>query len=239
MRIRSTVVRASAMALVTLAVGLFVAPSANAAAFRYWTYWQGSGSSWAFATQGPATTIPADGTVEGWRFAVTTQAGTGQDTPRVAPDFAAICGATAAADGMKRVGLVIDSGPTTIAPEGQIPPALVTECVVVAKDATGATVLQTIAPVHAEGGLICSLAGFPKGECAPILGDAEAQRVAQATAASPEAVASADATTAAAPAAPVDSGSPWATIAVAVVLLVGAALGSIAYRRRATEDHHG
>jgi hypothetical protein len=98
--------------------------------------------------------------------------------------------------------------------------------------------------VRTEGGLICSLAEYPKGECAPILDDAEAQRIAQETAATPEpatAVGSAAASgaPAATPAAPADPGSPWATIAVAVILIVGAAWGSLTYRRRAMADRHG
>jgi len=48
-----------------------IAPAARAeSAYRYWTYWQGNAGAWQFATQGPATSNPADGSVEGWRFAV-------------------------------------------------------------------------------------------------------------------------------------------------------------------------
>jgi hypothetical protein len=238
MRTRPTVMKISALALVVLAVGLVTAPAANAAAFRYWTFWEGSGSTWTFATQGPATSVPVDGAVEGWRFAVTTQAGTGQDIPRVAPDFATICKGTPPAEGRKRVGLVIDAGPAAMAPDGQTPPATVATCVVMDPDATGFQVLSSVADVRTEGGLICSLAGYPQGECAPILGDAEAQRIAQA-AASPGAGATpagsaggVDGGMAGEPAsAAADTGSPWATIAVAVLLIAGAAIGAARYRR--------
>ncbi|HSI93394.1 MAG TPA: hypothetical protein VK925_07820, partial [Jiangellaceae bacterium] len=39
-------------------------------AFRFWSYYQWDGDNWAFAPTGPADTRPADGDVEGWRFAV-------------------------------------------------------------------------------------------------------------------------------------------------------------------------
>jgi hypothetical protein len=241
---RPIVACASVITLVVLALGLVVAPAAQAAAFRYWTYWQGSGSTWTFATQGPGTSVPADGAVEGWRFAVTTQAGTGQDTPRVAPDFATICASTAATQGKKRVAVVIDSGPAAVAPQGEQPPATVATCVVADTDATGFTVLQSVAPVRTQGGLICSLAGYPQSECAPILGDAEAQRVAQAAvsaAAAPSTSASDAAVVAGTPAlattpATTNSGSPWATIAVAVLLLGAAAFGALRYRQRIGTD---
>jgi len=51
--------------------------------FEYWSYWSG-GSSWTYATTGPATRHLGDGAVEGWRFA----AGGPQVAPASSPSFA-------------------------------------------------------------------------------------------------------------------------------------------------------
>ena len=233
MSMRPTVRRASTLVLALLVVALAYAPSASAAAFRYWTYWHAPSGAWAFATDGPAAHVPADGDVEGWRFAVTTQAGSSSQEPSVPATFASLCASTAPASGTKRVGLVIDPGPAAIAPAGQEPPAVVATCVQVPIDATGFDVLSKVAPVRTDGGLICSLAGYPTGECAPVLDDDEAQAIAQALAATPSAsTASVAPVTTSVAAAATDTGSPVATIAVAVVLLVGAAIGAVTYRRR-------
>ena len=60
--------------------------------------------------------IPADGAVSGWRFEIAGESGAARP-PRIAPDFAAICGSTAAVAGSKRVALVIDYGVPADAPE--------------------------------------------------------------------------------------------------------------------------
>ena len=48
---------------------LTVAP-AHAAAYRYWGFYQLTDGAWAFAQKGSDQTVPADGRVDGWRFAV-------------------------------------------------------------------------------------------------------------------------------------------------------------------------
>jgi hypothetical protein len=237
MHLPSTAWRASALALVLLAVGLIGAPGASAAAFRYWTYWHAPSGTWVFATDGPATAVPADGSVEGWRFAVTTQSGTAADSPSVAPSFETLCGATAPAAGSKRVGLVIDPGPSAIAPAGQTPPPTVATCMVVPENATGYEVMSKVAAVRTDGGLICSLAAYPAGECAAVLEDDEAQAIAQALAQSPTAAPAPVATSTAAPVP--DQSSPVATIAVASLLIVGAAAWGVLHRRQTRAGRDG
>jgi hypothetical protein len=232
MRARPTRRIASAAALVGLAsVGLALAPAAEASAYRYWTYWQAptGATAWAFATQGPATTVPADGSVEGWSFGISTQSGSLDDAPTPTPDFDAICAGTPVPADGKRVALVIDPGPPGIGPAGQAPPASIAACVTAAADATGYDILRSVAEVRIEGGLVCALGGYPTGECAPVLDDAEAQ----ALLADADAPAADAGPTAAAPDATetdtsTGSGSPVATIVVAAALLLAAALG---YRR--------
>ena len=72
---------AAAITIAGLIIGVLASPSAKAAAYRYWTYWQAPAGAWVFATAGPATTVPTDGTVEGWRFAVTSAAGSAAAQP--------------------------------------------------------------------------------------------------------------------------------------------------------------
>ena len=95
---------------------LALAPAAHAAsAYRYWSYFTSSDGTWTYAMKGPADLVPADGTVEGWRFAVTSDAMATPPTPVQAPDFATLCKDVPAEAGKKRVGLVIDAGPAAVA----------------------------------------------------------------------------------------------------------------------------
>jgi hypothetical protein len=229
----------SAAALVLAAVALVASP-AQASAFRYWTYWQApaGATAWAFATQGPGTSLPADGDVEGWSFGVTTESGNLDDAPRTAPDFATICGASTAGQGSKRVALVIDTGESAIAPAGQAPPASTAVCAVVPQDATGYDILRSVVEVRVENGLVCGIDGYPTGECAPVLDDVEAESLLAAAADAPSAEpVTTEADTVSAPAADVGSaptsgsGTPLATLAVGVLLLGGAAFWYLRGRR--------
>ena len=85
--------------LVGLLLVVLPAGAAQAAAYRYWGYYQLNGTTWAFATKGPDQTTPADGSVEGWRFAVGTEDAT--RFPRATPSFDDICGKAVAKAGEK------------------------------------------------------------------------------------------------------------------------------------------
>lgn len=139
-----------------------MAGPAWAGEFRYWTYWIGDGS-WSFGSVGPAFRIPADGTVEGWRFSIT--AVVGDQPPRTTPDFAAVCAGTAAVEGRKRVAVVVDSGTTADAPPGQSPPAAWATCVVADDRATGYDILRSVTNLRTDRGLICGIGGYPASGC--------------------------------------------------------------------------
>ena len=149
-----------------------IAPAARAeTAYRYWTYWQGNAGSWQFGTQGPSTSTPLDGAVEGWRLAVSGAAGSAQAQPSFnsATAFADLCGSTPPISGKKRVALVVDPGYASEAPEGEeLIPALST-CVVADADASGYDILRSQLEVRVEGGLVCGIGGFPAHECAPVI----------------------------------------------------------------------
>ena len=57
----------------------------NGSGFDYWSYWIG-GSSWTYATVGPAGRAMLDGTVEGWRFVT----GGNNVAPGTSASFAAL-----------------------------------------------------------------------------------------------------------------------------------------------------
>ncbi len=149
-----------------------IAPAARAeSAYRYWTYWQGNAASWQFGTQGPATSNPADGAVEGWRFAVSGAAGSTQSQPSMSPAtaFADLCGSTPPLSGKKRIALVVDPGYASEAPDGEDPIGAVSTCVVADEDASGYDILRSQLTVRVEGGLVCGIGGFPAHECAPVI----------------------------------------------------------------------
>ncbi|MFF7496155.1 SCO2322 family protein [Streptomyces rubiginosohelvolus] len=153
-------------ALVAASAVLLGAGSAQAAGYRYWSFWEGNGKNWEYATQGPSLLRPDDGTVQGFRFAVSEDSGDA-DQPRRAPDFGAICADTPAKGGKKRVALVIDPGTTTDAPDGEKPPALRTACAQVAPDASSAEALAAVAkPLrYDDSAMLCAISGYPKSGC--------------------------------------------------------------------------
>ncbi|MCX4848244.1 SCO2322 family protein [Streptomyces sp. NBC_00893] len=139
---------------------------AQAAGYRYWSFWEGSGSGWTYATQGPSLIRPDDGAVQGFRFSVSEDS---QDSakPRRAPEFTKICADTPAEDGTKRIALVIDPGTAADAPAGETPPAPRTACARVAPDASAAEALASVAkPLrYNSDAMLCAISGYPGSGC--------------------------------------------------------------------------
>ncbi|MGW0789596.1 SCO2322 family protein [Streptomyces sp. NPDC002911] len=141
--------------------------SAQAAGYRYWSFWEGDGGkSWAYATQGPSVVRPDDGAVQGFRFSVSEDS---QDSaqPRRAPDFGTVCADTPAKAGLKRIALVIDPGTAADAPDGDEPPPLRTACAQVAPDASTADALAAVAkPLRYDSSaMLCAITGYPRSGC--------------------------------------------------------------------------
>lgn len=139
---------------------------AQAAGYRYWSFWQNDGAAWRYATEGPATARPADGSVNGFRFSVSENSADAA-RPRRAPDFAAICGTTPPKPATKRVALVIDPGTAADAPSGERPPALRVACAQVPEPATTAEALAKVAkPLRYNSqALLCAISGYPRAGC--------------------------------------------------------------------------
>lgn len=220
-------------ATVLVALGALLAVCAlpaQAASYRYWSFWQRSGAAWTYAQTGPALDRPADGTVQGWRFAASAEA---QDASKPrdvsgAPSFGAICAGTPPKDGTKRVALVLDFGTAADAGGGGTPLAPRTACARIPGDATGADALAAVAkPLrYNSAGMVCAVAGYPKTGCGePVAGSSGATEAAGASK-SPAPQASGDSGD--------DGGGPSFGLfaGIAVVLALGGAAFWQARRRR-------
>ena len=207
-------------AVVTAVSCLAAGPAQAESGYRYWGYFhsEAGSSSWTFADKGPDDTTPADGSVEGWRFAITV--GTSGREPRAAADFDAICGDTALEEGEKRVAVVIDYGLADEAPDGETPPEPRGECAVVPEQASGTQVLASVADVRVKSGLTCGIDGYPASECGPEIKDATVPAKDE-----PVTLQLAGADTA--------SDFPWEPVGVGVVVLALAAAAWLTVRRRA------
>ena len=243
--------------LFAVVAGLLLSLTATTAAqaasgFRFWGYYQWTGGKWAFATKGAAQTVPADGSVEGWRFAVAPE--TISRLPRADGDFAKICAAAPAEQGKKRVALIIDGGLPADAPAGSTPIAPKGVCVVTAPSSSGAQILAAAATVRVQKGLTCGIDGYPAAGCGEAVRNANIPaRDAQVQLSIAAPIGSSAATTSPVPStgdetpvagdgtgadtndADSNDSAPWATIAVVavIVLLLGGA-GIVAARRRRT-----
>ncbi|MFE2040428.1 SCO2322 family protein [Streptomyces sp. NPDC059477] len=142
------------------------AGQAQAAGYRYWSFWDRDGDRWIYADQGPSLARPADGAVQGFRFAVSEDS---QDAsrPRGTAGFATICAQTPDREGSKRVALVLDFGTPADAPSGETPPPARTACAQVSPDATTAEALATVAePLRYDSNaLLCAITGYPEQGC--------------------------------------------------------------------------
>ncbi|MFE9673061.1 SCO2322 family protein [Streptomyces sp. NPDC006259] len=158
--------RLAALLVAALFLGLAGTGPAQAAGYRYWSFWDRDGDRWTYATEGPSTARPSDGAVQGFRFAVSEDS---QDAarPRGTASFSAICARTPARDGMKRVALVLDFGTPADAPSGETPPAARTACARVRDDATTAEALASTAkPLRYDtNALLCAIAAYPETGC--------------------------------------------------------------------------
>jgi len=232
------VLRAAITFFLVMLAGVAIAAPAQAAAYRYWGYYQLTNGSWAFAQAGPAQSVPKDGSIEGWRFAVADEAST--RTPRATPRFDALCASTRVKAGTKRVGLVIDYGRPADAADGSTPPALRATCVAVPDKATGSDVLVAAGTtLRLDKGLTCGIDGWPATGCGEKVAPVPAE------AASPDTAVTIPTPTPSAPgpllvkeADTSSTGSSWPVFGGLAALVLVGALGFAAWRRGrdATED---
>lgn len=229
---RRGVAGALAVVVALLMAGLSASPAA-ATAYRSWSYWQGATGTWVISQTGPADHLVVDSDVQGWRFAISTE--TSSPAPAAAPDFATLCpdlAATAPAEGVLRVAVVVDYGLLADAPSGSTPPANEVGCVTVPDGATGAQALAAAVGVTDQSGLVCALNGYPADECAVAVSDAEASSAAAAASAEAATPTDTPATDIAAADSQGSSASGFVLGAVVLAVLLVAAFVIPAQRRR-------
>jgi len=158
------------IALLTLPLFIFnliFTSSAHAEkGYRYWGYFQAAAGAtqWTAAKTGPSVELH-DGDVEGWAFTASSN-DLPATPPMAAPAFASLCNGSSQVTGKIRVGIVVDFGGADIAPTGENPKEVITDCVVIPAKSTGLVALQAIAQVRADkSGLICGIGGYPASEC--------------------------------------------------------------------------
>ena len=175
---RTRAVLAAATLVVAAVLPVLGAGSAQAATYRYWTYWWGdhtgvtSHTGWKFASVGPSGQNVSDQAVIGWRFATTSAAGTTK--PRTSSSYSSLCSDAKPANGDVRVAVIVDFGSTSDWPPGETPPVtghVYTSCVTVASGsrATVALAAAKLSLRLSDNGLVCGIDGFPRAECAPIV----------------------------------------------------------------------
>jgi len=161
------------LVLTSLAVVGLSSPAQATDYYLYWSYFQVTDGAYVASEKGVGGTVPADGSVDGYRYAAPDLAK--PNLPRVDPakvTFDSVCGDTAVADGMKRVAVVIDFGVSEDA-DGQDVPDPRAQCASVPTKATGLKVLQSVADVRTKtssfGPLLCGIDGYPSGGCADVV----------------------------------------------------------------------
>ena len=204
--------------ITTLFSSLFSISSANAADYRYWTFWVTTNDQWSFANEGASTLKATDQMVTGWKFAIT---GADNGTPpNQSAVFAELCPDTSEQAGVLRVAVVVDFNDATVAPEGETAPAeSLINCVTVNEGQTAADALNSAGlEIRANDGFVCGINGYPKEECGVEIPAAETE--------STEAETQADTPTVIAENEPANqsSNTDLQLIALAAVLVVGLAI---------------
>jgi hypothetical protein len=131
--------------------------------YKFWNYFHGHSGAWQFAETGAASYVPADGSVEGWRYGISD--GVRGRPPRTVPDFDAVCAGIPPESGKNRVAVVIDFGVPDEAPTGETPPEPIGACAVVPTGFNGQQVLETVAEVRVDA-MVCGINGYPGSGCA-------------------------------------------------------------------------
>jgi hypothetical protein len=219
----------SSLLLAVVAVSGFAAPAHAEDGYQYWNYFHLQDGSWTFSEVGAADYTPKDGEVEGLRYG--TSVGTEGIEPRADLDevnFDTVCANEEAGSGEKRVAVVLDFGTDT---GNGTPPEPRAECAVVAQDASTQQVLDQLADLRADSGLVCGIDGYPADGCGEPVKNAEVPAQEETVAFTMPASADDSGTSDAA--ATEDGGSdvPWGLVGVGSAVVVLAGGGFVLSRR--------
>ncbi|MFV0533671.1 MAG: SCO2322 family protein [Cumulibacter sp.] len=152
---------------------LAVSPAHADDIYRYWAYFTVQDGTFVPADTGPADATPADGSIEGYRYAAPADF-TNPNLPRAdlsTVTFDEVCAGVDAVDGQKRVAVLVDFGVQQDAPGDAAPPTPQAYCAQVPEDANGLQVLESAASaVRTEPGgiapLLCGINDYPTTGCA-------------------------------------------------------------------------
>jgi len=160
--------------IVGLTIGGLGSPAHAADYYRYWIYFQVADGKYVVSQKGAGGTTPVDGSVEAYRYAAPADFNK-PNLPRAdltAVTFDSVCGGTEAADGQKRVAVIIDFGVEADA-EGQAVPDPKAACAQVPVKATGLQVLDAVSDVRSKttsmGPSLCGIDGYPAKHCADVV----------------------------------------------------------------------
>lgn len=136
---------------------------AHAGTYAYWSYWHDTGAGWKYSGCGAyypqGDCVPADGTIEGWRFTVSSEGGA--QPPRYSQGFDAACASTPVMQGKKRVAIVVDFGTQRDASDRP----LLARCATGGASDNGGVMLQSKYAVTSSEGFVCTIESYPKSGC--------------------------------------------------------------------------
>lgn len=242
--VRSTFVRCAprrgsallVLLLTALFLGAGTGPARAADGYKYWNYFHVTAGKYAFAKTGPSGYTPKDGSVEAYRYGLSsTAAGIDPRTAATTYTVDEICATSPAAKtGQKRVGVLIDYGTVEEAARGESPAEPRAACAVVSDGANGQQVLDAVADIRLDKQLLCGIDGYPVTSCSVTVKDPPATAQEQPVAFEVPAEPSSDGASPAASDAD-DGGFPWPLAGAlgAVVVIGGGALALSRRNRRA------
>jgi hypothetical protein len=226
-----------ALLLATLSIAALPGAASAADGFKYWNYFHVEGGKYVFAQTGPADFTPKDGSVEAYRYGLSSTAdGLPPRTDASTYTVDQICKGTEAQSGEKLVGVLLDYGTTADAEGGQTPPEPRAACAAVPTDANGQQVLDAVADVRVQDQLTCGIDGYPVKGCSVTVKNAPAASTEQAVDFSlPEAATATDpSATKAAAETDDDGGVAWPLVGVlAAVVVLGGGAFALSRRNRA------
>lgn len=178
---RPTPRTASVLLAALLAPVLLIGTGSSAQAadiYRYWTYFTVADGEFVASMEGPGSTVPTDGGTEAYRYAAPEDY-TKPNLPRAdlsEVTFETVCAETEAAEGEKRVAVLVDYGVEADQAEGDELPAPEAACAVVPEDATGLQTLQAAVPdlrtkKSSFGPMLCAINGYPTEGCADVVAE--------------------------------------------------------------------
>ena len=232
--LRRTVGGLSSLLLAALTVVGLSGPAHAEDGYQYWNYFHLENGSWAFSQVGPADYKPKDGTVEAFRYGTSTPSqGIEPRADLEQVNFETVCAGQEAAQGQKRVAVVLDFG---VEEDAGNPPEPRAECAVVDRAATTQQIVDEVAEVRIESSMLCAIDGYPATGCGAPVKNAEIPAEEEPVAfALPAAAEETEATAADNdPAATEDDGNTWLLVGLAALVVLLAAVAFVMSRRKRT-----